>query len=142
MAGESAAQAPGGPEWRLPYAGAAQEEAKTTGKPMLVFIGNTETCPDCKEFIKTVCVKPEFVAFAKESLICTRVLYSKDDSKDERWKKSRIFESFNIPNSHAVIIANADGKRIGELSTAPQSIAAFIAGHQDDHRQGSVRRGG
>ena len=71
--------------------------------------------------------QPELVEFAATNLICTRVLYSKGDSKEESWKKSRIVESFNIPNSHAVIIANADGKRIGELSTAPQSIAEFIA---------------
>ena len=79
---ESAAQAPSGLEWRLPYAAA--------------------------------------------NLVCTQVLYGKNDSKDESWKKSRIIESFNLPGSHAVIIANPDGKRVGELSTAPQSIEAFV----------------
>ena len=126
LAAESVDQAPSGPEWRESFA-VAKEEAKTTGKPMLVFIGNTESCPDCQEFIKTVCTKPEFIAFAKENLICTQVLSFKKDSKEESWKKKQISEAFNIPNAHAVIIANADGKRIGELSTAPQSIEAFIA---------------
>ena len=111
--------------WSEPF-DAAKQEAKRTGKPMLVFIGNIEVCKDCQAFTNSVCTQQEFVDFAATNLICTRVLYSKGDSKDESWKKSRIFESFNIPSSHAVIIANADGKRIGELSTAPQSIAAFI----------------
>ena len=112
-------------KWTEPFA-AAKEEAKRTGKPMLVFIGNTEGCKDCQAFTNAVCTQQEFVEFAEKNLICARVLYSKHDSQDERWKKSRIIESFNIPSSHAVIIANADGKRIGELAAAPQSIAAFI----------------
>jgi hypothetical protein len=105
---------------------AAKQEAKTSGKALLVFIGDTERCPDCQEFIKTVCVDPGFIAYAKDNLVCTRVLTCKDDSKDDHWKKSRIHEAFNMPNAHAVIIANGDGKRIGELSTAPQSIATFV----------------
>ena len=112
-------------KWVEPFA-AARQEAQQTGKPMLVFIGNTEACKDCQAFTNSVCTQPELADFAAKNLICTRVLSSKTDSKDERWKKSRILESFNIPSSHAVIIANADGKRIGELSTAQQSVAAFI----------------
>ena len=112
-------------KWTEPF-DVAKQEAKRSGKPMLVFIGNIEVCKDCQAFVKSVCTQPDFVDYAATDLICTRVLYSKSDSKEERWKKSRIYESFNIPSSHAVIIANADGKRIGELSAKPQSIAAFI----------------
>jgi hypothetical protein len=112
-------------KWVEPFE-AAKQEAKRTGKPMLVFIGNTDVCKDCQAFTNSVCTQSEFVAYAATNLICTRVLYGKGDSKDESWKKSRIIESFNLPSSHAVILANEDGKRIGELSTAPRSIAAFI----------------
>ena len=112
-------------KWTEPF-DAAKQEAKQSGKPMLVFVGNPEVCKDCQAFVKSVCRQPEFVEYAATNLICTQVLYSKGDSKEESWKKSRIHEAFNIPNSHAVIIANAEGKRIGELSTAPQSISAFI----------------
>jgi thioredoxin-related protein len=114
-----------GLKWLEPFE-EAKQEAKQAGKPMLVFIGNTDGCKDCQAFVNSVCTQPEFVDYAAKNLICTRVLYSKGDSKDESWKKSRILEAFNLPNSHAVIIANADGKRIGELSTAPESIAAFV----------------
>jgi len=112
-------------KWIAPFE-AAKQEAKKTGKPLFVFIGNLDGCKDCQAFTNSVCTQPTFVDYAAKNLICTRILYGKNDSKDESWKKSRIIESFNIPNSHAVIIANADGKRIGELSTAPQSIEAFI----------------
>jgi hypothetical protein len=112
-------------KWVEPFE-TAKQAAKQADKPMLVFIGNTEKCPDCQEFIKTVCTKPEFINYAATNLICTRVLYDKNDSREEQLKKSRVRGAFNIPMSHAVIIANADGLRIGELSTAPQSIAAFI----------------
>jgi hypothetical protein len=113
-------------EWSLPYE-TAQQEAKTGSKPMLVFVGNTQECSECKEFIKTVCSQPEFIAFAKENLVCTHIFEESTDSKEESWKKSRIAEEFNIPNAHAVIIANAQGKRIGELATAPKSVGQFIA---------------
>lgn len=111
--------------WLEPFEAAGQE-AKQTGKPMLVFIGNTDSCPDCKAFTTWVCAQQEFIDYAATHLVCTRVLYSKDDSKEESWKKSRIHEAFNIPNSHAVIIANSEGKRIGELPAAPQSVSVFI----------------
>jgi hypothetical protein len=112
-------------KWVEPFE-AAKQEAKKSGKPILAFTGNTQKCPDCQEFIKTVCTKPEFIDYAAANLICTQVLYDKNDSRAEQLKKSKIRGDFNIPMSHAVIIASADGKRIGELSTAPQSIAAFI----------------
>ena len=112
-------------KWTEPF-DVAKQEAKKTGKPMLVFVGNTDACKDCQAFANSVCTQQAFVDYAATNLICTRVLYSKGDSKDESWKKSRIIESFNIPSSHAVIIANADGIRIGELSTAPVSISQFI----------------
>jgi len=108
------------------YYEAALQEAKTTGKPMLVFIGNTEACKDCQAFANSVCTQQQLIDYASKNLICTRILYSKSNSKEENEKKSRIIESFNIPISHAVIIANADGKRIGELSTTPKSTSAFI----------------
>ena len=114
------------PKWIEPFE-AAKQEAKKTGKPLFVFIGNLDGCKDCQAFAKSVFTRPEFVEFAATNLICTRVLSSKGDSKDDRWKNSRIVETFNIPTSHAVIIANADGKRIGELSTTQPSVAAFIA---------------
>ena len=112
-------------KWIEPFE-AAKQEAKKTGKPMLVFIGNTDVCKDCQAFSNSVCTQPEFVDFAAKNLIGTRVLHRKGETKDDGWKMSRIVEAFNIPSSHAVIIANSEGKRIGELSTAPQSIAAFI----------------
>ena len=112
-------------KWQLPFE-AAEQQARQTGKPMLIFVGNPSGCKDCRDFIQTVCSQPELIAFATENLICTQVLDQRNDSKDEKWKKSRIIESFNVPNAHAVIIANAEGKRIGELSTTPRSIGDFI----------------
>jgi thioredoxin-related protein len=112
-------------EWIEPFE-VAKQEAKQSGKPMLVFIGNTEHCQDCRVFTHSVCTSQELMDYAATHLICTRVLYQNGDTKDDVWKKSRIVEEFNIPSAHAVIITNADGKRIGELSTAPQSTAALI----------------
>ena len=117
---------PGGLEWKLPYENALQE-ARKTGKPILVFIGNTEECKDCQVFVNSICTQRELIDYAAKTLICTQVLSSNGDSKEERWKKSQISESLNLPNSHAVIIANSNGKRIGELSTTPRSIRAFIS---------------
>jgi thioredoxin-related protein len=105
---------------------AAKQEAKQTGKPMLVFVGNTDACKDCQAFVSSVCLQPEFIEYAAQNLICTQVNYKKSDTKDDVWKKSRIVESFNIPSSHALIITDANGVRIGELSTKQPSITAFI----------------
>ena len=123
---KSTVQPADGLKWIEPYE-TARQEAKQSGKPMLVFVGDPSDCPECKEFIPAVCSQPEFIAFAKANLICTQVLEERADSKEVKWKKSRIIEAFNIPNAHAIIIANADGKRIGELSTAPKSVGQFIA---------------
>jgi thioredoxin-related protein len=112
--------------WVEPF-DAAKQEAKQTGKPMLVFIGSTDFCKDCQAFTNSVCTSQEFIDYAAINLVCTRVLYNKGDSKDEHWKKSLIVGEFNIPSSHAVIIANSDGKRIGELAAEPQSVPQFIA---------------
>ena len=112
-------------KWTEPFE-VAKQEAKKAGKPMLVFIGRPETCKDCQAFVKSVCTQPEFVDYAGKNLICTRVLYGKNESKEDHSKNSRKIAAFNCPRAHVVIIANADGTRIGELSTAPQSIAAFI----------------
>ena len=112
-------------QWILPYEAAAQR-AKETRKPMLVFVGNPSECKDCKEFFQSVCSHPEFVAFAGENLVCTQVPEERNDSHDERWKKSRILEPFNIANAHALILANADGRRIGQLSTRPATMGEFL----------------
>ena len=112
-------------KWIEPFA-AAKQEAKQTGKPMLVFIGRPETCKDCQAFVNSVCTQPEFVDYAEKNLICAQVLYGKNDSKEDHSKNSRNIAAFNCPRAHVVIITSAGGIRIGELSTAPQSIAAFI----------------
>jgi hypothetical protein len=112
-------------QWLLPYEAAAQK-AKETQKPMLVFVGDLEGCKDCKEFVAAVCSQPEFIDFANKNLICTQVLSKRQDSRDEAMKKWKIIESFNIPHAHAVIIANPDGKLIGELAAEPQSIPKYI----------------
>ncbi len=111
--------------WYLPYEAAAQR-AKETRKPMLVFVGDPSDCKDCKEFLQTVCSQPEFVTFAGENLVCTQVPEVRTDSPEERWKKSRILEPLNVVHAHALILTNADGLRIGELSTRPTTIGAFI----------------
>ncbi len=112
-------------KWVEPYE-AAKQEAKKTGKSMLVFVGNTDACKDCQAFINTVCLHPEFIEYAAQNLICAQVNYRKGDTKDDGWKKSRIVESFNIPSAHALIITDSNGVRIGELSTKQPSITAFI----------------
>lgn len=40
-------------KWIEPFE-AAKQEAKKTGKPMLVFIGNTDVCKDCQAFANSV----------------------------------------------------------------------------------------
>jgi hypothetical protein len=127
VAREPVVQAPSGLGWREPF-DVAKEEAGRTGKPMLVFIGNTEACPDCKEFAKKVCEAPEFISFAQENLVCTRLLYSALASKEEQWKMTRNADKYNMtPRGHAVIIANSKGVRIGELSTSVTSMGSFIS---------------
>ena len=114
-------------KWTEPFE-AAKQEAMQTGKPMLVFVGNTEACPDCQEFATKVCEDQVFVAFANENIVCTRLLYQKGVSKDEAWKMTRLADQFNMfPRAHGVIIANSQGVRIGELSTSPATMADFLA---------------
>lgn len=112
-------------QWHLPYPAAAQH-AKETHKPMLVFVGAPSHCDKCRQFLETVCSHPEFIAFASESLVCTQVLEDRSDSHEERLEKYRIVEPFNIPHAHAVVLTDAAGIRIGELSTHPTSIGEFI----------------
>jgi len=114
------------PKWVEAFE-AAKQEAKQTGKPMLVFIGNIESCKECQAFTDSVCASQEFLDYASTNLVCTRVLYCRKDSKEESHKKSQIVESFNIPRAHAVIIANSTGMSIGELGAEPQSVPQFIA---------------
>jgi Domain of Unknown Function with PDB structure (DUF3863)/Domain of Unknown Function with PDB structure (DUF3864) len=113
-------------EWKLPYEKALQE-ATTTGKPMLVLVGNVESNPDCQKFIQTVSESPAFIAFTKENLVVTQLLYSAGTTKEEQSKMSRHIEELNIPGSFAVIITNSSGLRIGELSISVESVSAFIA---------------
>jgi hypothetical protein len=112
-------------KWIEPFE-TAKQEAKKTGKPMLVFIGDTDVCKECQAFANSVLTSQELIDFAADNLICTRVLYKKGDTKDDIWWKTRIHEKFNFPSSHGVIITNADGVRIGELGAYPQSIPQFI----------------
>lgn len=112
-------------KWIEPF-DAAKLEAKKTGKPMLVFIGNLDSCKYCKSFAESVLIQPELSEYASTNLVCTRVIYGKKDTKEDTFRISRIVESFNIPRSHAVIITNPDGVRIGELAVGPQSIPALI----------------
>lgn len=123
-AAEPASQISNGLNWRLPYA-TAQQEAKSTGKSMLVFIGNT-SCAECKLFAKEVLEEPKFMAFAKDNLVCTSLLYS-GQSSEEEYKASRHRDALNVQGSHAIIITNSDGVRIGELSGSVQPVKEFIA---------------
>jgi thioredoxin-related protein len=114
-----------GPKWSLPY-DSALAEAKAGNKPLLVFMGAKKNCEDCETFIKTICADPKFIAYAKENLICTKVLEDDNDPYEERVKAGQIMQKYNIPHAHAVVIANAQGVRIGELSTVPISMSQFV----------------
>jgi hypothetical protein len=111
--------------WTEPYE-AAQLEAKQTGRPMMLFFAEPARCKMCEKFVKEVCNQQEFIDYAKDNLVCSRIDYGPTIEKTLRGKNSALAADLNIPHAHAVLIVRPDGVKIGELSTETKSVSAFI----------------
>jgi uncharacterized protein YyaL (SSP411 family) len=114
--------------WKADY-DAALKQAAAENKYVLVSISGLEWCGWCKMLEEEVFSQPEFIAYAKENLIC--ILLDFDNSgraTNAEFAKQHemLLEKFQVQGFPMVLILNPQGKGIVRDSYQPGGAAKYV----------------
>lgn len=109
--------------WYTDFA-AAKKAAATAQKPILALFTGTEWCPWCVKLEKEILAKPEFIAYAKTSLILYKADFKRDGSASAEAKTLR--SVYGVEGYPTVIITDASGKKYGETGYTRKGPSDFI----------------
>ncbi len=108
---------------------AAQEEAKAKNKLLLIDFTGSDWCGWCIKLDREVFSKPEFKQYAEKNLVLLEVDFPKGKKLKEadRLHNEQLAMKYNIEGFPTIIVLNANGEKVGELSYIPGGPSAFIA---------------
>lgn len=109
--------------WYTDFA-AAKKAAAAAKKPILALFTGTEWCPWCVKLEKEILVKPEFIAYAKTSLILYKADFKRDGSASTEAKTLR--STYSVEGYPTVVITDAAGKKYGETGYTRKGPSDFI----------------
>lgn len=119
--------------WQSDY-DAALKQAAAENKYVLVSISGLEWCGWCKALENEVFSKPEFIAYAKDNLICVLLDFnSSGRATNAEFAKQHemLLEKFQVQGFPTVLILNPQGKgvvRDGYQRGGPAKYVEFIKG--------------
>jgi len=114
--------------WKSDY-DAALKQAAAENKPVLVSISGMAWCSWCRALDKEVLSKPEFIAYAKDNLICVLLDFDRSGhaTKTEFAKQHEILlEKFKVDGFPTVLILNPQGKVIKRTGYLPDGPLAYV----------------
>ena len=114
--------------WQADY-DAALKQAAAENKPVLVNISGTAWCSWCRTLEKEVFSKPEFIAYAKDNLICVLLDFDRSGraSNAEFAKQHEpLLEKFQVEGFPTVLIMNPQGRIIQRTGYRPGGPLAYI----------------
>ncbi len=112
---------------------AAQKQARTENKMVLIDFTGSDWCPPCKALHKNVLTSPEFTAFAKTSLVLVELDFpnSKKQSSELKAANKKLSADYKIEGYPTLIVLDAAGKevfrKVGYDGTAAKGYVADLA---------------
>ena len=106
----------------------AQQEAKASGKLLLVDFTGSDWCGWCIRLDREVFSKPEFQEYASKNLILLEVDFprTKELSVAQRTQNQQLAREYQIEGFPTLVVLNGDGKTVGMLGYTPGGPSAFI----------------
>lgn len=104
---------------------AAQELAKTTGKPLFIQFTGSDWCGWCKLMDGKVFSTTEWADYAKDNLVLLYIDFprGKQQSKELKEQNDKLAEQYGIGGFPTYIILDAQGKQIGQLGASQDATA-------------------
>ena len=109
---------------------AAQAQAKSENKIVLMDFTGSDWCPWCIKFKKDVLDTPEFQAYAAKNVVLVELDFPSKKKLSDDLKKSNaaLKEKYGIDGFPTQIVLNKDGKEIGrQVGYVEGGPKAFIA---------------
>ena len=119
--------------WKADY-DAALKQAAAENKYVLVSISGLEWCGWCKALESEVFSRPEFIAYAKDNLVCVLLDFNhsgRATNTEFAKQHEMLLEKFKVEGFPTVLILNPQGKGIvrdGYQRGGPVKYVEFIKG--------------
>ena len=108
---------------------AAQGEARTENKMLLINFTGSDWCPPCIMLHRQVFTQPAFTEYAAKNLVLLEIDFphTKEQSAALKEANEKLAERYGIYGFPTVIVLDSSGKKVGELGYMPGGPDAFIA---------------
>ena len=110
--------------WYTDFA-AAKKVAAADKKPILVLFTGTTWCPWCVKLEDEILSKPEFIAYAKTSLVLYKADFKRNGSASDEAKALR--STYGVQGYPTVVMTDATGKKYGETGYTRKGPSDFIS---------------
>lgn len=107
---------------------AAQEQARTGNKLILVNFTGSDWCGWCIKLKNEVFSKPEFGSFADQNLVLLEIDFprSKPMSAEVKKANGKLADKYKVGGYPSVHVLDAEGKSLGQLGYMPGGPGAFL----------------
>lgn len=116
--------------WHTSYED-AQQEARSTGKPILAEFTGSDWCPPCIRMKKNVFGTEEFKNWAKQNVVLLELDFpkSKVQSQAIRDQNQQLAEQFSIEGFPTIVFLSPSGVELGKMGFAP-NVGQWLAAAQ------------
>lgn len=107
---------------------AAQDQARSQNKLILVNFTGSDWCPWCIRLKNEVFSKPEFASFADENLVLLEVDFprQKPMSPDVKKANGKLADHYKVGGYPSVHVLDADGQSLGQTGYLPGGPNPFV----------------
>ena len=107
---------------------AAQDQARSQNKLILVNFTGSDWCPWCIRLKNEVFSKPEFASFADENLVLLEVDFprQKPMSPDVKKANGKLADQYKVGGYPSVHVLDADGQSLGQTGYLPGGPNPFV----------------
>jgi len=108
---------------------AAQDQARSQNKLILVNFTGSDWCPWCIRLKNEVFSKPEFASFADENLVLLEVDFPRQKPMSPEVKKAngKLADNYKVGGYPSVHVLDADGQSLGQTGYLPGGPNPFVA---------------
>ena len=108
---------------------AAQDQARSQNKLILVNFTGSDWCPGCIRLKNEVFSKPEFASFADDNFVLLEVDFprQKPMSPEVRKANGKLADHYKVNGYPSVHVLDADGRSLGETGYLPGGPNPFVA---------------
>jgi protein disulfide-isomerase len=117
------------PDWEIDYK-AAQAEAKTANKLLLLNFTGSDWCGYCILFDKEILSQPQFRDYAKKNLVLLEIDFPrrKTQTIETKRQNQELAEHYQIEGFPTVVVLNGEGRPVWRFDGYfPNGPEAFVA---------------